>query len=150
MISVPAIQANKTLYLSLSWGAVLTASMTATFRNTVEGDTRRLTIVTDIRATDISLVRSQLAAKGQLVANWWVRWEIHFFGLKSQCPYEIFVGTDVKTWIILPTVIDPSVESKRFNGCVRTQGHALLFHISTRSGRHLSKLQKKWIILSAD
>jgi len=33
-----------------------------------------------------------------------------------------FVGTDVKTWKILPILIALSVESKRFNWCVRTQG----------------------------
>ena len=45
------------LYLFLSWGVVLSASMTKVLRDIINGDTRRLTIVTDITAADVSLLR---------------------------------------------------------------------------------------------
>ena len=72
--------------------------MTKTLRNIVNGDTSRLTIVTDIRATDILLVRKfgrHSGTETPLEANWLQIAEcdekfIFPVPRKSQCPYEIF------------------------------------------------------------
>ena len=44
--------------------------MTKTLRNIVNGDTSRLAIVIDIRATDISLVRKFGRHSGKVSCNW--------------------------------------------------------------------------------
>jgi len=65
----------------------VTAIMTKTLRNIVNGDTSRLTIVTDIRAADILLVR-MFGRHSRIETSMKVELQLGEFisvGLKSQC-----------------------------------------------------------------
>lgn len=64
--NITSSQASKALYLFLSGHVVLTATMAKTLRNIVNGNTSRLTIVNDISATNISLVKKVERHSGKL------------------------------------------------------------------------------------
>ena len=95
-MSVPVRQASKVLYLFFSWRVVLTASMTKTLRNIVNGDRSRLTIVNDISVADISLVRKFGRHSGTMTllkGNWLQlgEWDDEFIFLLFQCQFSTWM-----------------------------------------------------------
>lgn len=88
--NITSSQASKALYLFLSGRVVLTASMAKTLRNIVNGNTSRLTIVNDISATNISLVKKgwtpfrEIEAFEMIIATDWVR------KMKAKFEHSIF------------------------------------------------------------